>query len=85
MEKTPHKFWGYLVLWIIAVGIVAAVVKFSMQAVDKVEEIEKRCSAMCDPYVVESCGVEARTATCRTVKGYFVREMNEDGTVVSVP
>lgn len=33
-----------------------------------------KCSDMCEPYRRESCGYKARTATCRTVEGYVVRD-----------
>ena len=31
------------------------------------------CERLCEPYRTESCGPDARTATCRTPEGYVVR------------
>lgn len=35
--------------------------------------VESRCERLCEPYRLESCGEDSRTATCRTPEGYVVR------------
>lgn len=34
---------------------------------------ESMCTDLCEPYVLESCGPYAKTATCRTPEGYITR------------
>ena len=83
MEKAALKFWGTIIAWTLAIGVSVFVIVVSMLVMQKRDKIVEKCASMCDPYVVESCGKDARTATCKTTKGYYVRIVDENGDIVS--
>lgn len=76
--KVNWHVWLVFTVQLVLILIAASVVGFTESEDD---ETGVRCAALCDPFVVESCGKGARTATCKTTKGYAVRTMDENGEI----
>lgn len=77
--KRDAKFHrqGVHLAYLIAIGFALVILGFAKcgMSVEESHErvIENRCVNMCEPFRMESCGHEARTATCRTPEGFIVR------------
>lgn len=83
MAKTRHSWWNILVIWLVAISLIVFAIWVVIQERREAKVLSRRCALLCDPYVVESCGKDARTATCKTIKGYAVRMLDKNGTIVS--